>query len=164
MDEVASSTASGRSAGKTAVERLMAAIGYPERMSSDSAPFALRVDGVEVFAEEMNGRLVLSYVLSDDEGILPTLAVYASGRMLREDATLAYGDVPGASSRQAARSSGRQAFIWQDAPADSDSHGMLRLFETFMDSCDWWRDRVDALRGGGESTSAPAPEEMMIRP
>lgn len=164
MKEVDSITAPNRSVGKTAVERLLAAIGYPERMSSDSLQFALRVDGAEVLAEEMDGRLVLSYVLSDDESILPTLAVYASGRMLREDAALAYGDVPGASSRLAANAPSSQAFIWQDAPADSDQYGLLRLFETFMDSCDWWRDRVDSLRGGGEPSSASVPEEMMIRP
>ena len=150
MGEVYTSAAPGRSAGKTAVGRLMAAIGYPERVSSDFAPSTLRVDGAEVLAEETNGRIVLSHVLSNDEAHLPTLAVYAAGRMLKEDATLSYGD--------------SSAFLWQDAPADSDAHGLLRLFETFMDSCDWWRDRVDALRGGGESTTAPSPEEMMIRP
>ena len=69
--------------------------------------------------------------------------------MLKEDAVLAYGE--------------GGAFLWQSAPADSDEHGLLRLFETFMDSCDWWRDRVDALRGG-EQVSAPQSEEMMIRP
>ena len=164
MGEVYSSTVPGHSVGKTAVERLMAAIGYPERMSDDSSQFALRVDGAEVLAEEMNGRLVLSYVLSDDETLLPTLAVYASGRMLKEDATLAYGDVSVASNHRTTKSPNHLAFIWQDAPADADAHALLRLFETFMDSCDWWRDRIDALRGGGESSATSAPEEMMIRP
>lgn len=164
MGEVYSSTAPGHSAGKTAVERLMAAIGYPERMSDGSSQFALRVDGAEVFAEEMNGRLVLSYVLSDDESLLPTLAVYASGRMLKEDAVLSYGVVSAASNNHTTKSPNNNAFIWQDAPADADAHALLRLFETFMDSCDWWRDRVDALRGGGESSATSAPEEMMIRP
>ena len=149
MGEVSSSSASGRPAGRNAVERLMAAIGYPERMSSGFAPSTLRGDGAEVLAEEMDGRVVLSYVLSSDEALLPTLAAYAAGRMLREEATLAYGN--------------SSVFLWQDAPVDSDARGMLRLFETFMDSCDWWRDRVDALRGG-EQVSAPQSEEMMIRP
>ena len=114
---------------------------------------------MEIVAEEADRRIRLSYVLADDEALLPTLAAYAAGRMLKEDATLAYGEVAVAADR----SSGRQAFIWQDAPADSDAHGMVRLFETFMDSCDWWRARVDALRGA-EPVSAPASEEMMIRP
>ena len=142
--------ASKRSASQTAVERLAAAIGYPERVSSAFAPFTLRVDGAEIVADETNGSVVLSYALSGDESLLPTLAAYAAGRMLKENATLSYGN--------------SSAFLWQDAPADSDERGMVRLFETFMDSCDWWRDRVDALRGGGGSATAPVSEEMMIRP
>lgn len=138
-----------RSGVKTAIDRLLAAIGYPERMSYGSFPFTLRVDGAEVSAEETDGRLVLSHVLTDDDVILPKLAAYAAGRMLVEEATLAYGD-------------GR-AILWQDASADSDSHTLRRMFETFMDSCDWWRERIDALRGGADE-SAPLPETMMIRP
>ena len=134
---------------KTAVEKLVAAIGYPERISGGGGFSVLRVDGMEISAEESDRRIRLSYVLTDDEALLPTLAAYAAGRMLKEEAALSYGD-------------GR-AFLWQDGPADADAHAMLRLFETFMDSCDWWRDRVDALRGG-EQVSAPQSEEMMIRP
>ena len=148
---------SGRSAGKTSVERLMAAIGYPERMSNGLDAFTLRVDGVEVVAEEINGRLALSYALTNDESLLPTLATYATGRMLKEGATLAYGNLP------TSQPPGVPAFLWQDAPADADAHELLRLFETFMDSCDWWRTRVDALRGNGTAEST-VPETMMIRP
>ena len=118
-------------------------------MSGGLGPHVLRVDGVEVAAEEMGDQLVLSCALTDDESLLPPLAVYAAGRMLKEDAALAYGDA--------------RAFLWQGAPADADAHAMLRLFETFMDSCDWWRARVEAVRGG-EAKSASAPGEMMIRP
>jgi len=112
-------------------------------------PFTFRVDGMEVLAEESDGRLVLSHALSDDDGLVPALAGYAAGRMLREDAVLSYGN--------------RQTFIWQDAPADADAHGLRRLFETFADSCDWWRARVDALRGG-EPAGSPPPETVLIRP
>ena len=52
------------------------------------------------------------------------------------------------------------AFLWQEAPAESDGHALVRLFETFMDSCDWWRARLAA---GPAERSEPAPE-MMIRP
>lgn len=146
-----------RSGGETPIERLLAAIGYPERISHGSVSFTLRVDGVEVFAEEVGGRLVLSHALADDAALLHVLAVYAAGRMLMEDATLAYGSLP------ASGASGLRAFLWQDAPADADSHAMLRLFESFMDSCDWWRARVAALRED-EAAEASAPETMMIRP
>lgn len=155
------------------MERLAKAIGYPERIPEGSLSFTLRVDGAEVFAEETDRSLVLRCVLTDDETLLPTLASYAAGRMLKEDATLAYGEVSeghtvGTSAAQpsggpAARWPDGAAFLWQSIPADADAHGLLRLFETFMDSCDWWRARVDALRGN-ESFEASAPETVMIRP
>lgn len=134
---------------KTAVEKLAAAIGYPERISGGGGSAVLRVDGMEIVAEEADRHIRLSYALTDDETLLPTLATYAAGRMLKEEAALSYGD-------------GR-AFLWQEAPADADARAMLRLFETFMDSCDWWRERVDALRGNAEVATA-VPETMMIRP
>ena len=135
--------------GKTSVEKLVAAIGYPERISGGGGSAVLRVDGMEIVAEEADRHIRLSYALTDDETLLPTLATYAAGRMLKEEAALSYGD-------------GR-AFLWQEAPADADARAMLRLFETFMDSCDWWRERVDALRGNAEGAAA-VPETMMIRP
>lgn len=126
-------------------------------MSKNSIAFTIRVDGAEVEVEEMDGRLLLSCALTDDEALLPTLATYATGRMLREDATLSYGVVEGRGS------SNYQAFLWQDAPDDADDHGLLSLFETFMDSCDWWRARVDALRGNDTAVSS-VTETVMIRP
>ena len=116
-------------------------------------PFTMRVDGMEILAEEVGEKIVLSYVLTDDESLLPMLAAYAAGRMLREDAVLAYGEIGG----------GRSAFLWQDAPSDADARAMLRLFETFMDSCDWWRDRVSALRVGNMEVPE-ADRAMVIRP
>ena len=135
--------------GGKAIERLAKAIGYPDRVPNGVVSFTFRVDGAEIAAEEIDDRLVLSRVLSDDATILPTLATYAAGRMLKEEAVLSYGD-------------GR-AFIWQDASVDADAHALLRLFETFMDSCDWWWARIDALRGN-ETSEASMPETVMIRP
>ena len=134
------------------IKRLLAAIGYPERTSGGPLPFTLRVDGMEVSVEETaDGRILLSHALTDDDSMLPALAEYAAGRMLVEDAVLAYG------------APNHQAFLWQDAAADADARELVRFFETFMDSCEWWRDRVKALRVGGmevpESDSA-----MVIRP
>ena len=123
-------------------------VGYPDRAPEGSVSFALRVDGREVLADEREGRIVLSSVLTADESQLPQLAKYAAGRMLREDAVLAWGG---------------KAFLWQDAPANADSGAMARLFECFMDSCDWWRERVDALQGR-EAPSTDVAETMMIRP
>lgn len=131
------------------IERLAGAIGYPDRIPDGAVSFTFRVDGAEILSEEADGRLILSCVLAEDESPLPTLAGYAAGRMLKEDAVLAYGD--------------GKALLWQDAPADADPHALLRLFETFMDSCDWWRERARALRGG-DAEGAHAAESMVIRP
>jgi len=122
------------------------AIGYPDRMSEGTLLATLRVDGAEVTAAVTGERLVLSQRLTDDADKLPLLAGYAAGRMLREEAVLAYGD--GA------------AFLWQDVSARAGDQALVRLFESFMDSCDWWRARVEGTR---EKERAEFPE-MMIRP
>ena len=77
--------------GRSAAERFLVAIGYPERMPKTDAPFTLRVDGWGVLVEVSAGRIVLSIVLTEDESMIPALAAYAAGRMLREEATLAFG-------------------------------------------------------------------------
>ena len=130
----------------TAIKRLAKAIGYPDRIPDETLVATLRVDDAEVSALVVGNRLVLSQRLSDATNKLPALAGYAAGRMLREEAVLAYGD--GA------------AFLWQDAPADAGEQTLVRLFESFMDSCDWWRARVETPRAE-EKTDFP---EMMIRP
>jgi len=130
---------------ETRLERFLRSVGYPDRAPGGSVSFAMRVDGMEIVAEEAGGRIVLSFALTDDASALPLLASYAMGRMLREDAVLSYG-VP---SRQGSTPPGRTAFLWQDAPADADGLTFVRLFETFADSCDWWRARVDERGGTG---------------
>ena len=131
------------------LEYFFKAIGYPERPGDAVSSFTMRVDGMEVQAEDAGGRIILSYALSGEDSDIPALAAYAAGRMLREDAVVAYGR--------------HSTFLWQDAPADADARGLVRLFETFMDSCDWWRDRVNALRGG-EAGAASVGEDMVIMP
>ena len=142
MAEIGSSRRQGRS---QASERLLAAIAYPERIPVADGPFTLRVDGKEILVEETAGRIVLSHVLTEDDSMLPTLAAYAAGRLLREEAALAVGST---------------IFLWQDAAADADDRTLVRLFETFADSCDWWRARVDE-RG---KVDAAEISEAVIRP
>ena len=151
---------------KTATERFLEAIGYPERAPDGALSFTLQVDGGEIVVLEDGGRLRLVCRLTDDDSALPTLARFAAGRMLREDATLAFGTPDGAAtavqSSGAGQSNGSTAFLWQDTGADADAHALRRLFETFADSCDWWRARTEELRG---NVTAATPEmEMMIRP
>lgn len=137
-----------RAGAKSAIGRLIDAIGYPERAPEGAVSFTLRIDGMEILAEERDGRLILSRVLTDSDELVPALAGYAAGRLLREDAVLA------------AEPNANGAILWQDAPATADPQSLVRLFETFLDSCDWWRSRV---AGDATSTSEAVPE-MMIRP
>ena len=146
MADLSSKTGQGRSVGRNAADRLLVAIGYPERIPNTDAPFTLRVDGRGVLVEVSAGRIVLSIVLTEDESMIPALAAYAAGRMLREEATLAFGN--------------GNVFLWQDAPADADDRALVRLFESFTDSCDWWLARVEE-RGKGEAVEI---SESVIRP
>ena len=114
MADLSPKMGQGRSVGRNAADRLLAAIGYPERIPNTDAPFTLRVDGWGVLVEVSAGRIVLSIVLTEDESMIPALAAYAAGRMLREEATLAFGN--------------GNVFLWQDAPADADDRALVRLF------------------------------------
>ena len=148
MDFSDTNAGRGSSKSKTAIRRLIDAIGYPERAPEGAASFTLRVDGMEILAEERDGRLILSRVLTDSDDLLPTLAGFAAGRLLREEAVLA------------ADPNTQGAFLWQDAPATADAQSIVRLFETFLDSCDWWRARI----AGDAATTSESVPEMMIRP
>ncbi len=149
MEELSTGAASAGADKRTAVERLAAAIRYPDKVLEGALSATLRVDGAEITVEETSGRIMLMMKLAVGEEALPQLAAYAPGRMLREEATLAADPKTG------------EAFLWQDAPATADPHALARLFETFMDSCDWWRDRVET--SGGEERTADLMEAV-IRP
>lgn len=134
---------------RTRLEHFLKSVGYPDRVQEGSSSFTMRVDGMEVVAKEASGRIVLSYSLSGDSAIVPTLCAYAAGRILREEAVLTCDK--------------SSALLWQDVPASSSEREMVRFFETFVDSCDWWRERVDALKGGATASTAP-DDAMVIRP
>jgi len=131
------------------IERLCEAIGYPERIPEGGASAVLRVDGMEIAAEERNGGIILKYALTEDEGLFQPLAGLAAGRMLKEDAVLSSEPYSGG------------LFLWQAAPAGTGAHGLLRLFETFCDSCDWWRERVGSI---GEATPKAEPGQVIMMP
>ena len=129
-----------------AVDRLLKAIGYPlDEVLSEGESVVLKVDGREVRVRELRGRLVLSLSLGtpSDEG-LRQLAAFAMGRMLREEAVLAWDPER------------RELILWQSVPATATDDLMRRVFEVFSASCDWWADR-------GEETVETIPEAM-IRP
>lgn len=146
------------SAMATAVERLVAAAEYPEGVPAGARTAVLQVDAGAVFAEETGGRIRLSRKLTEEESEWAGLAACAPGRMLREEATVAVGPVPGDAEGKNA------CFLWQDAAAGADAHGLRRLLETFLDSCDWWRARTAAGRTAGDSADMPTTAETIIRP
>lgn len=131
------------------INRLAEAIGYPDRIPSGVASFTLRVDGMEVVAEEIGNRLVLKYDLTSSEDIYDRLAEFAAGRILKEAATLS------------AEPSSGGLFLWQGVDSHASAHDLMRLFETFMNSCEWWRERVDSIR---EARPQFGPDEMIMRP
>lgn len=143
---------------ESALERFVAAVEYPEGVPAGARSIRLQVDGGEVLAEETGGRIRLVRKLAEDPSEWPGLAACAPGRMLREEATLAVGPVPGDRGGKTA------CFLWQDAPAGSDGIGLRRLLESFLDSCDWWRARTAEGREAGEAAQVPAPAETIIRP
>ena len=125
---------------------LLEAIEYPEK-AFEGGSIVLSVDGAEVTAEVVDDRLVLKSVLATgDEMDYGEAAGYAAGRVLREEAVPAYDPQNDA------------LILWQDMAASEDQSVLRRFFETFMTSCDWWRERV---RGASERSMIP---EMMIRP
>lgn len=132
---------------ETAINALAAAIGYPEEVPLGSASFVFSVDGGAVEASVANGRLVLVRGLAAAADVdLAAFAGYAAGRVLREEATLAYDPADD------------RLILWQDVSATADAALLRRFFEVFAASCDWWLARV---RGVEAATGIP---EMMIRP
>lgn len=160
------------SKAKSALGNFLRSIDYPEEAPAGAASFTLQVDGGEIIASDTGSAIRLVCRLADDAAELPRLAEYAAGRMLREDAVLAFGSLEvwkfgsleggvGQTSKPLNLQSPDCAFLWQEIPAAADALSMRRCFETFADSCDWWRARLAAP--GPEAAAAPFPE-MMIRP
>ena len=77
------------------------------------------------------------------------LAELAAGRMLKEEAVLAAEPQTGG------------LFLWQAEDANASAHNLLRLFETFVNSCDWWRERVASV---SDERLQFGPDEMIMRP
>lgn len=139
---------------KNSIERLAEAIEYPDAVPAGATSYVFGVDDAEILARESGGRLVLERVLwkagdeTETTANMPyELATYAAGRILREEATLAWDPTRDA------------AILWQGVPASLPSDKLLRFFEVFTASCDWWMDRVN-----GTVESAPKFPEMVILP
>ena len=129
--------------------RLARAIGYPDAVAADAARAALLVDGAEVVASEEGGRAILQATVAAEpsDDVLSSLAGFAAGRILREEAVLAYEPKADA------------ALLWQAAPAGADALALRAFFRAFTASWDWWRARVADLE-----RPQPSFPEVMIRP
>ena len=129
--------------------RLARAIGYPDAVAADVARAALLVDGAEVVASEEGGRAILQATVAagPSDEILAALAGFAAGRILREEAVLAYEPKADA------------ALLWQAAPQGTDALALRAFFRTFTASWDWWRARAAELE-----SPKPSFPEVMIRP
>ena len=132
---------------KNALERLCEVIAYPEPVPDGATRFQLRVDGGDVTVRLIGHRLVLSRVIDREENDLSQLAIFASGRILKEEAVLAWDE----------RAS--VCILWQDVQDNAEGAELTRFFESFMDSCDWWLARAV------EMNAPPAPfPDIVIRP
>ena len=134
---------------KREVERFLKAIGYPtDELPPGEGAVSLKVDGRAVLVCEAAGRLVLSCVVvsEPDEETVVRFAGYAAGRLLKEEAVLAWDQSLSA------------LILWQDVPAASDEAVLRRFFEVFATSADWW-----FARALDDETVSRIPE-MMIRP
>ena len=132
---------------KNAIERLCDAIAYPDPVPEGSTAFNLRVDGGDIMARILGKRLILSRVIDRDEKDLPKLAAYAAGRILKEDAVLAWDERLSA------------CIIWPELQESADAMQLTRFFEEFTHSCDWWVART------GELNAPPVVfPDIVIRP
>ena len=129
--------------------RLARAIGYPDAVAADAARAALLVDGAEMVASDEGGRAILqaTVAVGPSDETLAALAGFAAGRILREEAVLAYEPKADA------------ALLWQAAPAGADALALRAFFRAFTASWDWWRARVADLE-----RPQPSFPEVMIRP
>lgn len=123
-------------------------IDYPTgEISPEGGVYSLTVDDAVVKAWERDGLIYLSCVLGKPDGeALAHLAGFAAGRILKEEATLAWDPSQG------------ELFLWQAVSVQVGSALKRRFFEVFCTSCDWWKARF------AEMADVGGVPEMMIRP
>ncbi len=109
------------------LKQLAEALRYPAEIPVGARAFSFLVDGLEIQAEERAHGLLLRFILACSDDLLPELAGYAAGRMVLEDAVLAWD--------------GRALILWREIPTTTDVGMTCRIFEQFVDSCEWWLAR-----------------------
>lgn len=132
---------------KNALEKLHETINYPDALPEGAKAFSFVVDDGDVKARLYDGKLILSRVISHDDEALQRLAAFAAGRLLREDAVLAWDE----------RS--ETLILWQECPDNASAHELKSFMESFLASCDWWLERFSEI-----NVPAPAFPDIVIRP
>ena len=114
------------------IARLAAAIRYPVRVPDGALSFTFSVDDDPIEARIVGGRLRLSWAFPQDAPA-SVLAGFATGRMLREEAVVAWDPAGG------------RAILWQRAQSGADDRSLVGMLQDFVNSRDWWKARVSEL-------------------
>lgn len=117
---------------KNAIERLALAIGYPEQVPEASVSFVFRVDDRPIRARMSGARMIMQWDFPEGTSV-ETLAGFAAGRILREEAVLAWDPTT------------ERLILWQSAAKGADERTLVRALQSFLNSCDWWAERVKEL-------------------
>lgn len=138
---------------KNGIEKLAESIVYPEEVPAGAKSYIFAVDDFDVKAAVEAGRIILSGTVytppKDDSGeeMLVKLSEYAAGRILKEEAVLAWD--PDSDS----------VILWQEFPEKAELPDLRRFFEVFTASLEWWRDRAAT-----EEEVQPTLPEFVIMP
>ena len=130
-----------------AIRRLAEAIGYPDTVPEEAFVFTFRVDGYGISASVDAGAVLLRLDLPSAPGDVAAFAEFAAGRILKEEATLAYDAKAGV------------PFLWRKVPEDANGATLREAFEDFARSCDWW-----LARAGERGQEPPEMPALVIRP
>ena len=146
----------------SSIDKLLSAIGYPDEPRAEGAARVILVDDAEIRLEEhSDGRLLFVRRLHHfdeehfdrDSAILSRLAGYAAGRLLKEEAVLAWDEADAS------------LILWQECGTGSDAASLRRAINLFLASCDWWCERLDTdSRSTIASPDASPFPEIFIRP
>lgn len=136
----------------SSIERFVKTIGYPiEEIERTEGPVSLLVDEMTIRVDIAKVGMVMRYVLGRTDEVNAALILgYAAGRILKEDAVVAYDP------------ENDEIFLWSKIAANASEAKMTKVFEEFMTSCEWWRTAL-----GAESANAKesvSNEFMRIMP
>ncbi len=134
----------------SALDRLAEAISYPvEERQPGASQAVFQADGLSVSVTEGVGRLRMSHELGPtSEADFETLAGFGAGRLLKEEAVLAWDP------------RGKRLLLWQEVSTGVSDEVLAQSFELFLASCDWWGARMKEL----VKTGGKPPAEMVILP